>query len=262
MLVTLMPEAVDYQAFSPLRRGLKEHGTFACTPATSGRPWEAACAALTDFLADGMRRRVRLGVVLSDRLARYQLLSWQAGIVTRADWRAYAMNRFEAVYGEAARSWRLKIDLVPPGTPSLACAIDGDLIDALRGVAATNLSRLISVRPNYLSVFSQRRHALRGNALWFGVVEQRHVCLGVLSGQTWRAIRNEGAADGWQAALPGMIRRIECTLDEPPPAVLHLGGDLPSDALPEAIGGLSVRRLELRSPRARQAAQRAVAAGS
>lgn len=261
MLVSLAPDAVGYRIVSPLRRGANDHGTVGCTPGTADRPWEAACTALADFLADGMRRRVRLSVVVSDRLAHYQLLPWQAGIVTRADRRAYAMHRFEAVYGEAVRSWRMKIDLVPPGMPSLACAIEGDLIDALRGVAAANRSRLISVRPNYLSVFSLRRHALRDKQLWFGVVEERHVCLGVLSGQSWRAIRNEGAADGWQAALPGMIRRIECTLNEPPATVLHLGGDLPSDAVPETIGGLSVRHLKLRSPRARSAAQQVLAAG-
>jgi hypothetical protein len=260
MNVTLAPDAVGYQILSPLRRGASDQGSVPCTPDDPARPWAAACATLSDLLSDRMRRGVRLNVVVSDRLARYQLLPWQAGIVSRGEWRAYALHRFESVYGEAAKSWRLKIEVVPPGNPSLACAVDSDLVEALRAAAAANTSRLVAVRPNFISLFSQRRHALRGDHLWFGTVEEHHLCLGVLTERSWRAIRNEAAADGWRAALPGMVRRIEITLDAPRPATLHLCGDIPSDAVPAAIDGMTVRLLETRSLRARPAPEQAPAA--
>lgn len=259
MHVTLAPDRVGYQILSPLRPGASDQGIVPCAADDPARPWAAACATLAGLLSEHMRRGLRLSVVVSDRLARYQLLPWRPGIVTRAEWRAYAMHRFESVYGEAMRSWRLKIELVPPGNPSLACAVDAELVEALRAVAAANTSRLIAVRPNYVSLFSQRRHALRGDHLWFGTVEPHHVCLGVLTAHTWRAIRNEAAADGWLAALPGMVRRIEFTLNEPRPATLHLCGDIPTDGVPQSIGGLPVRVLEIKSPRARTAPEQTMA---
>jgi hypothetical protein len=249
MHVTLAPEGIGYHVLSPLRRGASDHGVVPCTPDDPARPWTGACAALSDLMSGQMRRGLRLNIVVSDRLARYQMLPWRPGIVSRAEWRAYAMHRFESVYGEAMRSWRLKIELVPPGRPSLACALDVDLIDALRAVAVANTSRLVAVRPNFISLFSQRRHSLRGDHLWFGTVEERHVCLGVLTDRSWRAVRNEAAADGWLAALPGMIRRIEVGLAASRPGTLYLCGDIDGDAAPEFIGGLPLRVIETRPPR-------------
>ncbi len=246
MHVMLTPDWVGYHIRSPLHWAAGDQGFVTCAPDDPAQPWTAACAALSELMSEQMRRGVRLSVILSDRFARYQMLPWQPGIASRAECRAFAMHSFQSVYGDAVKTWRVKIELVSPGRPSLACAVDSDLIEALRVVAAANSSRLVEVRPNFVRLFGQRRQALRGENLWFGAVESHHISLGVLAGGNWQAIRNEAAAAGWMAALPGLVRRIQVGLNEPHGGTLYLCGDIHADAAPQSIGGLPVQVLEIK----------------
>lgn len=253
MHVLLAPDRVDYRFQSPLGRAASAKGSVACVPDDAAQPWTAACATLGDVIADHMRNRLRVDVVVSDRLAHYLVLPWRPGIVSRAEWRAYAMHGFAAVYGESAKSWSMRIDIVPPGRESLACALNTGMIEALRTVAATNISRLVAVRPNFVTLFGQRRAAMRGAHLWFGAVEANHVCLGVLRKGRWQALRNEAAPDGWQQALPGMIRRMQSSLDEASAGTVYMCGDIDADTVPPVIEGLPVRVLASPSARRTQA---------
>lgn len=249
MHVILAPDRVTYRFQSPYRRLASARGEVAFRQDTEGPPWRAACNALKDVIEESMRSRLRLDVVVSDQLMRYQVLSWQPGIVSRADWRAYAMNTLVAVYGEMARSWSLRIEVVPPKRESLACALDTTLIDALRAVAAESLSRLVSVRPNFIVRFGQRRTAMQGNHFWFGTLEDRHVCLGAMHKGRWVALRNEAAPDGWQAALPGMVQRMQASLDASCDGTLYLSGDIADDAPLPQVDGLAVRLFGMRPSR-------------
>lgn len=244
MLVTLAPDEVGYRIQSSLGRTSKAAETITCVADDPARPWAAACSALAAAMTENMQRHMRVSVVLSDRLVRYLVLPWRAGVVSRAEWRAYALHSFESAYGEVCRDWRLRIDLVPPGRPSLACAIDADLIEALRKIAGASSSRLVAVRPNFIHLFNQRRAALRGSPLWFAATDERGVCMGVLDDGVWRAIRNESAPDGWSAALPGMVSRMQFMVGEPGRGTLYLHVAGPRTELPTAIGGLPVRMLD------------------
>ena len=241
MHVQLAPDRVSYRIQQPLRGMASAAGVIDCTPDDSTRPWSNACAALTAVIGDRMQRHLRIDVVVSDRLVRYQVLPWRPGIVSRAEWRAYALHSLETVYGEASKSWRLRIDLVPPGRPSLACAIDSELVEVLRSVAADHGSRLAGVRPNFVTLFNQRRPAMRGSGFWFGVVENGNVSLGAMIDGSWRAVRNEATADNWQVALAGMVRRMQVLLPEPCAGTLYLCGDLGGETVPDSIGELPVR---------------------
>lgn len=244
MLVTLAPDAVSYRIQSSVGRSSKSAAVLPCVADDPARPWAAACKALADAMTENLQRHMRISVVLSDRLVRYQVLPWRDGVVSRAEWRAYALHSFESAYGEVSRTWRLRIDLVPPGQPSLACAIDADLIEALRTIAGASASRLVAVRPNFVSLFNQRRAALRGSPLWFAVMEERSLCLGMLENGVWRAVRNESAPDGWLAALPGMVGRTQFMVGGTGSGVLYLHVEDAGTGLPEAIGGLPVRVLD------------------
>jgi hypothetical protein len=256
MHVMLAPDRVSYRIQQPLRGVASATGVIDCTPDDSARPWRNACAALAAFISDRMQRHMRLDVVVSDRLVRYQVLPWREGIVSRVEWRAYAQHSLEAVYGEASKGWRLRIDLVPPGRPSLACAIDSELVEVLRNLGADCGSRLTGVRPNFVTLFNQRRPAMRGSGFWFGVVENGNVSLGVMIEGSWRALRNEATADTWPVALAGMIRRTQVMLPEPCAGTLYLCGDIDNEALPDSIGGLPLRLfgLSLRRPQPAEAA--------
>lgn len=249
MHVVLAPDHVSYRLQSPYQRLASEKGTVDCSPDPDGPPWRAACTALKGIIEESMRSRLRLEVVVSDQLMRYQVLPWQRGIVSRAEWRAYALNTLAAVYGDIARSWSLRIEVVPPKRESLACALDTGLIDELRSLAADSLSRLVSVRPNFITRFGQRRTAMQGSRFWFGVLEDKHICLGVLHKGRWEAMRNEAAPDGWQAALPGLVQRMQASLDVACDGMLYLSGDVADDTMLPQVDGLSMRLFGIRPPR-------------
>jgi hypothetical protein len=185
---------------------------------------------------------MRIEVVLSDRFTHYQILPWRDGLTRRAEWRAYAQHSFESVYGDTARNWRVRIEVVPPGRESLACAVETDLIDMLRDIVHEGFSRLVSVRPSFIVNFGQRRTALRGKQFWFAVVEQHHACLGAFRNGRWIALRNEAAPDGWRETLPGMLQRTQCILEQPCDGELYLCGDVSAG---ETLAGIGSDRIHL-----------------
>lgn len=255
--VLMAPDHLEYRILPPLGLSPSGIGSVDCrTAATTETPWQPACEALTTLVDDTIRRPLRIEIQLSDRFVRYQVLAWQPGLATRAEWRAYAEHGFAAIYGEAARQWQLRIELVPPGNPSLACAIDGTLVSTLRTLAADRGSRLVGLRPRFVSLFSRRNIQPRGHdQVWFGVAEERHLCLGAQLDKQWRALRNEPAPDGWHAALPGAIRRIRCELDAPAGnGILYLCGGLGAASMPASLEGLTVRAAETSFLRGRAAA--------
>lgn len=256
MQALLTAESVDYRIYLPFGRKAAVVGSAPCQAGEGSPPWAMAANALHAVIEEEMPRRMRIEILLSDRFVHYQVLPWRAGISSRAEWRAYAQHQFEAVYGEAARNWRMRLEIVPPGRESLACAIETDLIDALREAAHAGLSRIATVRPNFISCFGQRRTALRGTQFWFAVVEAHHVCLGAFRNGYWVALRNEPAPDGWRAALAGMLRRAQCTLAEPCAGNLYVCGATGEDIEPFAIDATTVRLLPARTTQ-RQTAEQA-----
>lgn len=243
MQVLLTPEKVDYRIYAPLVRKASAVGSVHCASDGAAHLWTAAGEALRAALVAEGPRRLRLEILLSDRFVHYQVLPWRGGIATRAEWRAYARHAFETVHGEMARHWDMRIDVVPPGRESLACAIETALIDTLRGIAQQNHARIVSIRPNFIANFGQRRGGLRGAQFWFAVVQPRHVCLGAFRQGYWVGMRNEPAAEGWRAALPGMLRRTQCTLAEPCDGDLYLCGDIAEEVEPFFIDATTVRLL-------------------
>ena len=256
MQVLLSPEKVDYRIYLPLDRKASVVGSAPCVPDSVPRPWSTAGDALRGILDEEGPRRMRLDIALSDRFVHYQVLPWRSGIVSRAEWRAYALHYLEAVYGDAVRNWSVRLDIVPPGRESLACAIETDLIDSLREIAEAGFSRVVSVRPNFVASFNQRRSSLRGSRqFWFAVVETHHVCLGAFRNGYWIALRNEPAPDGWRTALPGMLRRTQCTLDVPCDGDLYLCGAVSEDDEPFSIDATEVKILRGRTPPRDEAGQ-------
>lgn len=261
MQALLTVAAVDYRIYPPFGRKATVAGSASGKTGEGSPPWAAATSALQNVIEEEMPRRMRVEVLLSDRFVHYQVLPWRPGINSRAEWRAYAQHQFEAIYGEAARHWRMRIDIVPPGRESLACAIETDLIDTLREVAHAGLSRIATLRPNFLFSFGQRRTALRGAQFWFAVVEADHVCLGAFRNGYWVALRNEPAPDGWREALPGMLRRAQYALAEPCAGSLYVCGATGEAFEPFNIDATPVRILPARTTQRRTVAQARIATG-
>lgn len=150
----------------------------------------------------------RLDIVLSEHYARWLLLPWQPEIATPAEQAAYARHSLRETYGEAARHWQVLCTERPPGETTPACAIDGELLPALRQVAASHGSRLGSARPLFAAAADHWRHKLPRGVVWFAVLEAGRLNLGLLRNRRWLAVHGENlpAADSGEA-LAGLMAR-------------------------------------------------------
>jgi len=257
--VFMTPERLDYRIMPPVGLAPRDVGSLACRPLRPGEPpWQAAGEGLGELVERRCNGSPRIDIYLSDRFVRYRVLAWQAGIASRAEWRAYAEHAFREVHGEAARGWQMLIDIVPPGRPSLACAVETGLIDALKQIAEKRAARLAGLRPNFVRLFNRHNFSSgRQEPLWFGVAEPGHLCLGVKRDRAWLALRNETAPDGWLAALPGMIRRMRASHDiAAVQGDLHLClcGEVANGGVPAHIEGMAVHAAETGFQRRRMAA--------
>lgn len=162
--------------------------------ALNARPVRGAAGAARLPAVLAKRFAPRLDIVLSEHFARWQLLPWQAEVDSAAEYRAYAQHAFRDVYGDVARRWRVRCADPAPGTPVPACAIDDELVAALRAVAANHGCRLGSLRPLFAAAADRWRNKLPPGIAWFAVLEPGRLNLGLLRDRRWQALHGESVA--------------------------------------------------------------------
>ena len=223
----LLPERIE-ALLAPDGLHLRRDGGcefFASAPDSAGDAWRAPLLALDRALcarpprmAPGAGRlpavlakrfAPRLDIVLSEHFTRWQLLPWQAEVDTPAEQDAYAQHTFREVYGEIARHWRVRCTGQAPGAAVPACAIDDELVAALRAVAAAHGCRLGSLRPLFAAAADRWRHKLPRGIAWFGVLERGRLILGLLRDRRWQALHGESVAapEDCGELLAGLIAR-------------------------------------------------------
>ncbi|HMW16168.1 MAG TPA: hypothetical protein PKC34_11560 [Pseudomonadales bacterium] len=171
-------------------------------------PWRAAVDALTQRLAEQQSRGIALHVVLGGRLARWQLLPWRAGLTRPQEWAAYAAMAFRDTFGAVTAQWQVQPALQPPQQDAPACAVDVALLGALHTACAESQTRLVAVRPYFSTAFDHWRSALKGEVVWFGVLEVDCLALGLLREGHWLGLRNQRLDGDWRRLLPGMMAQI------------------------------------------------------
>lgn len=198
---------------------------FAVAPESAGDAWRAPLLALDRALRARPPRCLpgaarlpavlatsfapRLDIVLSEHFARWQLLPWQAEVDTPAEHEAYAQHAFREVYGEIARHWRVRCTGQAPGAAVPACAIDDELVAALRALAADHGCRLGSLRPLFAAAAERWRNKLPRGIAWFAVLERGRLILGLLRDRRWQALHVESvaASEDCGELLAGLIAR-------------------------------------------------------
>lgn len=194
------------------RKGLQRGELIAVAPAPADAPpWKSAVDALCDALGGGPRRR-RVTVVLSNHFVRYAVLPWSAALGDAAEWEAYARHRFEAVHGQAAAGWALRIAAPSPRGSRVACAVDGALLEALEAAVAAAGAELVSVQPALMAAFNARRERLAHGTTWLVVHDPGRLTLALLNAGEWRSVRSRRVAEGWLAELPALIERESAAL--------------------------------------------------
>jgi len=175
-------------------------------------PWAAAVRLLEHWLAERRNQRVRLRLVLSGRLVRWQLLPWQGTLTGSAEQKAYALLSFRTAFGQLADDWELLGSPQPPGRSTPVCAVDRSLLETLGSMCRRHGARLQVVAPYFSLAFDHWRRRLGGPALWFGAVESDSIALALMQHGRWLALHSERLQADWQERLPGLMAQITIPL--------------------------------------------------
>lgn len=193
--VFLTPERVE-----TLRRGrfmARGKGDFASHALPSAGPdgareeWREPLARLAGLsMAEGMD----LGLVLSSCFCRFQLLPWMEEVQSADERKAYGAIYFREVYGPAADVWEIMVSEEAPGLPSLACAVDRALLEALRSLAVEKTCRLVSVQPAFALAWNRWRGRLAREGAALALAEPGAVVLATVAEGRWLSVRTRRLA--------------------------------------------------------------------
>ena len=207
--------------------------TIACEPQTAAEPWQGAIAALK---GEGLSRRCRITVELSNHFVRYALVPWSEALTSMAEEAAYVRHHFARIHGERAKAWTVRASEAPLGAPRLASAVDKGLIDALKAAfPAKGKAKLVSVQPALMALFNRSRGAVPKDGAWVALAEPDRACVALHMRGSWRAVQN--AKGAWLALLERTRLALEA---ESPQFVLLLAAGVPAGEAP----GWKVQALE------------------
>jgi len=172
------------------------------------------------LLAEHIKGRARLSVLLSSHYSRFGLIAWSEHITTPEELRAYARACLEDTFGKSAEPWALSLSPEGAGLARIAVAVPQAFLDHLRSAVAALGLRLVSVQPYLMSAFNCFQKSLGDKDFLFVVAEPGRSTLLLARGGRWSAVRSLRISDS-DAALRAMIARE---------TELHgLNGDKPVD---------------------------------
>ena len=172
-----------------LRSTIVAQGVETIAASEGGPPWLAAVEALATALGTSGKPRPELAVVLSGQFVRTLLVPWPAGIEGDAEGTALAGHHFQRVFGDDPAKWEIAFDRDAYGTARLACAVERELLAALRAAAGAAGVRLLSVTPLLVSSFNLWRRRIARGATLFVLAERGRYCAATLRDGAWTSVR-------------------------------------------------------------------------
>ncbi|HEX4944873.1 MAG TPA: hypothetical protein VFV55_11010 [Usitatibacteraceae bacterium] len=168
-------------------RGVRaEHATSPVEPAADNRAWRSAIDVLAQGVAQLAERPASVRIVLSNHFVRYAIAPWRDDMRSPAEREGFIRHCFRENYGDAAEGWVIRENPEPYGRASLACAVDRELVDAVRDVFRGTRLSLAAIQPLFMAAFNKYRKAL-GSTGCFLVYEKGRLCGATYADGEWRS---------------------------------------------------------------------------
>lgn len=187
---------------------------FAADPADAGSPVLAARGLARRALSAFKGRARRVSMILSSHFVRQMLVPWSSELSGDNEEAAAVRHHFRRIHGDAARGWTLRYSVSAGEATCIACAIEPQLLDAMREESAAQGFKLASVQPSLAANFNRWRELFGTQAGLFLLVEEdRYACAQFRDGG-WSAL-NCGRL-GPDLGLEGLVaRQLGLAADEP-----------------------------------------------
>lgn len=192
LVVTRMRRGLRPTPMGDVRRNVEE---FTLTD------WRAALAVLEVCLSESAWQRADVRIVLSNHWTRYAIVPWVNEITTEDERLAHARICLANVYGGVVDQWHVGLSQAPPGATRIACAIPGELLDALRATVEANGSRLVSVRPQLIASYNSWLRHLDNAAGWFVNLDEGSLAAARLFEGGWDRVYSARIGTDWSLEL-------------------------------------------------------------
>jgi hypothetical protein len=175
--------------------------------AESDNSWAQSISTLESAISNLPKKPKLAQVILSNEYLRYMMIPWNENLSDEVEEMAYAKHSFSQLYGSAVESWEIRLDQAYPGSPQLACAMDGQLLQALRDIFSRENIKLQSLQPQLMTAFNNCKEQFKDKTAWFALYEQNSLCLGLVQQGNWRTVRMLKVGEDWLDKLPELLDR-------------------------------------------------------
>jgi hypothetical protein len=198
--VVLAPDAVGLARWPLVGREPAATWSRPCEAADgAGRPWQPALRELAFLLDEAGAQWSLASVVISNHWARFLVLPWQPEVAGADELNEVARRRLQQIHGTAVDGWAVRCSEGGFGRPTLVCAFDQALIDAIDETLRPRRLRSASIQPLLALAFNSARRGLPADAA-FALIEPGRICVaatveGAIAGiASRRVVTDDGAA--------------------------------------------------------------------
>ena len=163
---------------------------------------------LGDFLlAQQMKPKTPLQIVLGSDLVRYVALPAQTIMMNLAEKNAYASAAFKEIHGTSVDDWQVACNDAAPQQTIIAAAIDKKLLQHLSQIALTHQLKLKSVKPYLMVAVNSLAKQLAKTTGYLAIVEHSRLTLVMLQQGQCQQLHSHAIGDDWQAELKHILMR-------------------------------------------------------
>jgi hypothetical protein len=198
-------------------------------------PWRASVDALDTVLLEAASS-ASVHLIVSDHFLRYALVPWNENLVDDAERLAFARLALQETFGTISGDWSVALDQQPAGRNSFACAMDRELLQALRDTVSRRRMRLRSVHAALADRINRHRRRMKEQVFCLASLEPGRLTLAFHGEDGWIAVRARRVNGALEDSLASVLRQEAAAVGAvdggtlyliaedtaaPPPFVLH-----------------------------------------
>ncbi|MCB5187946.1 hypothetical protein LG200_08000 [Methylobacillus caricis] len=179
--------------------------------AASHEFWQPAVTTLHKALKDPKWRGCKPKVVISNHFANYSIIPWNAGLTSHKEQQAFVRHCFMQAYGDFSRSWDVRASPAPYGNPTLASAIEDNLLQALRHEFRQAGMPLRNIHPHLMMAINVIRQQFGRKPLppsmCMVMLEHGRLLIALVESGKWLSLQNYAAESDIEIQLEALIER-------------------------------------------------------
>ena len=235
--VFIYPQSMVFLRITrPLRNGLKQqilHKQVIALPQNiadkrnESPDWWLLTQHMKQVLTDEKWQGAIPVVIVSNQFAQYAVIPWNAEIAVETERKAYMQHCFNLVYGEAAKTWDLRMSEPSFGHPAIASGINHGLLQALHDVFNAADMTLSAVYPQLMLAINQTVSEVKKQkkplSFWLVAIQSERICLTLLIEGGWRSVRNVAIETDVSAQVSALIQRemVNCNVQHELPVLVY-----------------------------------------